>query len=294
MASFRKQSESLQAEVLSGRPLPPGWGGKLWALEQGLEVVRRPWVVLLDADIVLAPYVIPELLDVAQRDSVALVSVMAKLRCQTLWERLLVPPFIFFFKLLYPFTLVANARSNVAAAAGGCILVETEVLRRVGAFSQWADALIDDCTLARQVKRFDEHGRNALRLFMSHDVLSTRGYEQLPEFWQMVTRTAFTQLRYSFVLLSLTTAVMGIVFAAPIAALLLGDGYSGRAVGLSGLAAMYIGFWPVARFYDLPVIWRVKLPISATLFLAMTWHSAINYYTGTRATWKSRHYDSKA
>jgi hopene-associated glycosyltransferase HpnB len=249
---------------------------------------------LLDADIVLASNMISALLSTAQRDTAALVSVMATLQCRTRWERLLVPPFIFFFKLLYPFALVARPESSVAAAAGGCVLVETAVLRRIGAFSEWADALIDDCTLARHVKRGNQRGRGRLRLLMSHDVVSTRGYARLRQFWQMVSRTAFTQLHYSMLLLLLTTVVMVIVFVGPIAALLLTDGYVGPALGAVALIAMIADFTPVARFYSLPLIWRVSLPAAAVLFLAMTWHSAINYYTGTRATWKSRQYDSKA
>jgi hopene-associated glycosyltransferase HpnB len=293
VAEFAAKPGQMQVQLLHGSPLPPGWGGKLWALEQGLGTVERPWCLLLDADISLSPHLIPAMLQTAKQDDVALVSVMAKLRCRTVWERLLVPPFIFFFKLLYPFSLAANPRSRVAAAAGGCILVSTEVLRRIGAFSKWADALIDDCTLARHVKRSDENARNGLRLLMSHDVVSTRGYTQLREFWQMVTRTAFTQLNYSFLLLITTSIVMAVVFAAPIAAVWVGGEGVVRVLGLTALGAMIAGFWPVARFYDLPFIWRLTLPVSAALFLAMTWHSALNYYSGTRATWKSRHYESK-
>lgn len=278
-------------QLVRGQPLRAGWGGKLWALQQGLEYVDRPYCLLLDADIVLADRMIAALLAEARRRSVALISVMATLSCQTFWERLLVPPFIFFFKLLYPFALVANPRSRVAAAAGGCILVEHAALREVGAFSAWADALIDDCTLARHVKR-SRNGNGRICLLMSQDVSSTRTYQTLSEFWQMVTRTAYTQLHYSIALLFLTTAIMVIVFLAPLAAILLAGSTFGTAAGVVALVLMIADYVPVARFYRLPVVWWVSLPLSAVLFLAMTWHSAINYYSGTRAVWKSRQYDS--
>jgi hopene-associated glycosyltransferase HpnB len=284
-------SSSLSVEVVNGAPLPAEWGGKLWALQQGLERAERPYCLLLDADIVLAPNLIPALLTAARRHSAALVSVMATLRCETSWERLLVPPFIFFFKLLYPFALVARARSRVAAAAGGCILVETAVLREIGAFSAWKEALIDDCTLARRVKGSSSmDGGRQLRLYLSHDVVSVRAYRRLSEFWQMVVRTAFTQLSYSLVLLLLTTLIMLVVFAAPFVSLLLAQSKLGVALGAIALAAMFADFRPVAHFYQLPLVWRLTLPAAAVLFLAMTWHSAINYYCGTRATWKARSY----
>lgn len=294
-ASFARDARDTEAgiavEVLAGAPLPDGWGGKLWALEQGLMHVDRPYTLLLDADIELAPNLIPALVDLAKSEAAALVSVMAKLRCRTLWERLLVPPFIFFFKLLYPFALVADPASRVAAAAGGCILVRTDVLREVGAFSKWSDALIDDCTLARHVKRNGASTNHSLRLLMSHDVVSTRGYARLAEFWNMVTRTAYTQLQFSAVLLVATTFAMSVVFAGPFLAMVAADSATGICAGALGLAAMLCAFVPVLRFYAVPLQWGLTLPLAALLFLAMTWHSAINYYTGTRAVWKSRRYN---
>jgi len=276
-------------ELISGVQPPRGWGGKLWALQQGLERVSRRYCLLLDADIVLAPHMIPALLAAADHERAALVSVMAKLHCVTAWERLLVPPFIFFFKLLYPFALVANHRSTVAAAAGGCVLVRTDTLVELGAFSRWAGALIDDCTLASHVKA----AGLGLRLYVSDDVTSIRHYDRLGRFWRMVTRTAYTQLAYSPLLLVATTLVMLVVFLGPIFALFLSDGRFGAAMGVVALVAMTADFWPVSRFYKTPVAWRATLPVAASLFLAMTWHSAINYYAGTRATWKARRYDSQ-
>ncbi|HMB73466.1 MAG TPA: glycosyltransferase [Gammaproteobacteria bacterium] len=284
-----RQRETLQVDVVSGRPPPPAWGGKLWALQQGLAGVQRPYCLMLDADIVLAPHFVPALLSTARTSGAALVSVMARLQCTNLWERLLVPPFIFFFKLLYPFALVARRNSSVAAAAGGCVLVETAALQRVGAFTQWSDALIDDCTLARHIK----DAGMSLSLTLSDAVESRRRYTRLADFWQMVSRTAYTQLRFSPLLLLATTAVMLVVFVAPIAAIALSATWPGVALGSLALAAMVFDFSAVSRFYDLPVLWRLTLPIAALLFLAMTWDSAINYYSGTRATWKSRRYDSQ-
>ena len=138
--------------IVTGEPLPRGWGGKLWALQQGLSRVRRPYTLLLDADIVLAPGMLASLLEKIHTSDARLVSIMARLRCENFWERLLVPPFIFFFKLIYPFAWVKDPGRRVAAAAGGCLFVETAVLREVDAFMSIRHSLIDDCALASRIK----------------------------------------------------------------------------------------------------------------------------------------------
>jgi hopene-associated glycosyltransferase HpnB len=286
----RDADYAVAVEVLAGKALPAGWGGKLWALQQGLERCNRPLVLLLDGDIELAPGVLPALLSKIQSEGAALASVMAELRCSSFWEKLLVPPFILFFKLLYPFALVRNPKSRVAAAAGGCILVRADVLRDVGAFNSIRDALIDDCTLAKRIKRAG-HG---LWLGLSHDVVSLRHYDALGEFWSMVSRTAFTQLHYSISLLIATTLLMLLIFVAPLAAPFASASAATAGGSVATLALMLFVFAPVVRFYGVGIGWLFGLPLAAVLFLAMTWHSAIHYWAGTRARWKSRTYEVSA
>lgn len=283
----------LALRVLVGQPLPPGWAGKLWALEQGLAHVARPYVLLLDADIELTPWLVPTLLRAARERNATLVSIMAELHCATFWERLLAPAFVFFFKLLYPFAASNDPRRRTAAAAGGCMLVRTDVLRGVGGFATIRDALIDDCTLAGVLKR----ARPPIWLGMSHSVRSLRVYGKLADFWRMVSRSAFTQLRYSAALLLLATALMVATLVAPVAGVI-----AGLLRADAGLAALGAGAWlalsaayaPVVRFYRLPLAWAVALPLVGALFLAMTWDSALGYWRGTRASWKNRSYDASA
>ncbi|MBN1237962.1 MAG: glycosyltransferase [Gammaproteobacteria bacterium] len=271
--------------VVSGRPRPAGWSGKLWALEQGFERVQRPRVLLLDADIELAPGTIAALVEQSERTGADLVSIMATLRCRTFAERLLAPPFVFFFKLLYPFALANSPRSRVAAAAGGCILVGTEALRGLGGFAPLRGALIDDCTFAAALK-----GRgHRTWIGMSRSVRSLRPYG-FGDFWRMVSRTAFTQLRYSPLLLLGTTAAMLLVFVAPVAALLTTTSMHTAVVAAAALAAMGLAYLPVVRFYALPAAWVLTLPLAGALFLGMTWDSAIRYWRGVRARWKDRAY----
>lgn len=281
---------SLDLTVVRGQALPAGWGGKLWALEQGLARVDRDWCLLLDAEITLAAGVIGALLERARGDDRAMVSVMARLQCGGFWEKLLVPPFVYFFKLLYPFAAVNATSRRTAAAAGGCILIRTKVLRAAGGFSAWRDALIDDCTLAAEVKRRGHR----IWLGLSEHVVSERGYPDLKSFRRMVSRSAFTQLRYSWLLLGAVVALMLFVFVAPWIAVVTGPGLPARAIGGVAILAMAAAYWPIVRFYRLSPLWALSLPVAALLYLAMTLESALNYARGSRAEWKGRKYAARS
>jgi hopene-associated glycosyltransferase HpnB len=222
-----------ELHIQRGRAPDAGWSGKLWALHQGLGEVRTPYLLLLDADIELAPGMLEALREKLLGEQRTLVSVMAALSMRSPWEKLLIPPFIYFFKLIYPFALGNSSCRWVAAAAGGCILLRTDALREIGGFSSLRGALIDDCTLARRIK--GAGGR--IWLGLSHGVRAVRPYDGLGEIWNMVARTAFTQLRYSVTLLLLCTILMGISFIIPIVGLLSGSG-SVKALALGGLLAM--------------------------------------------------------
>jgi hopene-associated glycosyltransferase HpnB len=275
--------------VIAGQPLPEGWAGKLWALEQGLAAVDRPFVLLLDADIELEARLVPALLAAAHEREATLVSLLAELNCARFWEKLLSPAFVLFFKLLYPFEHSNDAAKSTAAAAGGCMLVRTAVLRDIGGFAAIRGALIDDCTLAAALKA----NRPPIWLGMSHSVRSLRSYAELADFWSMVSRSAFTQLRYSTWRLALATALMVVTLLVPVAGVvvaavtvqpLLGATSAGAWLAI---AAVY---WPVVSFYRLPAAWALTLPVAAALFLAMTWSSALGYWRGRRASWKARTY----
>jgi hopene-associated glycosyltransferase HpnB len=281
-----RRGQPIAIRLVNGRPLPRGWGGKLWALQQGLEHCDRRYTLLLDADIELAPFTIPALRMELERRSVQVLSIMATLSSASSWEKLLVPPFVFFFKLLYPFALVQDPKSSVAAAAGGCVLLETAALKQARGFETIRAELIDDCRLAAVLKR----NGHAIWLGVSRSVRSARSYARLGDFWSMVSRTAFTQLKYSVCFLIATTLVMLAVFWAPPAALLVGP-TTAAVFGAAAMSFMMLAYWPTLRFYALPLPWLATLPLAAALYLAMTWTSAINYWSGTRARWKDREYD---
>ncbi len=288
-AAARAAGRELELRVISGGPLPPGWAGKLWALEQGFAVVHRPYVLLLDADIEVAPGLVATLLREARARDASLVSLMAELHCTTFWERLLTPAFVLFFKLLYPFAWVADPRRRTAAAAGGCMLVRCDALRAIGGFAAIRGALIDDCTLAAALKR----ARPPIWLGMTHSVRSLREYPALRDFWSMVSRSAFTQLRYSTALLLVVIVLMVVTLLAPVAGTIVA-----ATTGDLRLAALAVGawlalgaaYWPLVRFYGLPAVWALTLPAAGALFLAMTVSSAVGFWRGTGASWKARQY----
>lgn len=284
-----EQAKRFDATVLSGTSPPPGWSGKLWALEQGLGEVKTPYTLLLDADIELAPGIVSELLQKAHHENLTMVSLMAQPPMENFTERLLMPAFIFFFKLLYPFALVSKTESRMAAAAGGCILVETQALHSAGAFACLHDALIDDCTLAAHIKR----AGHRIFLGLSHAARSHRGYHELKPIWEMVARTAFTQLKYSPWLLAACTLIMIAMFwLAPFAFLLLPSPEFYFVSTLTWIA-MFSTYLPTLTYYQRSPLWGFTLPVIGTLYLAMTWTSAVRYWRGERASWKDRHYESK-
>ncbi len=270
--------------VLRSDPLPPGWTGKLWALEQARHHLETPLVLLLDADIALAPGTIDALRARLRTDHLQLVSLMAAPGLTGPWERLLMPAFVYFFKLLYPFRLANSRSGRVAAAAGGCILMETEWLDRIGGFGSIRDELIDDCALARRVK--SDGGRTWIGLTHSALMVREHGFRDI---WNMVARTAFSQLRYSSLLLGLCTLALLLAFLAPIAGLAAPDG-AARALSAAALAGMILSYVPTLRFYGRAPAWAITLPAIGLLYLLMTWASAVRYWRGDRSRWKNRTY----
>ncbi len=272
-------------QIIQGEPLPPGWTGKLWALEQGWRNTKTQLVLLLDADIEVAPRMIRTLKQKLIDEQLDLVSIMAWLRMETFWEKLLAPAFIYFFKLLYPFSLGNSPRSDLGVAAGGCILVRADALRRTGAFLSIRDAIIDDCSLAGSVKR--SGGRTWTGL--SHSVRSHRSYVRLSGFWEMIERTAFTQLRYSIGLLLATTFLMLLAFWFPWAGLL-SSSLGVRGFAVAGFCAMVSSYLPTLRYFRRSALWAPLLPFIGGLYLLMTWSSAMRYWRGKRSEWKGRVY----
>jgi len=273
--------------IVAAAPLPPGWTGKLWALAEGVDALEAAGAapdlyLFTDADIAHHRENLSSLvaaLDGGRRD---LVSLMVKLRCEAWAERFLVPAFVFFFAMLYPFAWVNDAKKRTAAAAGGCVLLRREALRRIGGFGAIRGALIDDCALARRVK---ESG-GAILLAMTHATRSLRPYPRMADLWAMVVRTAYTQLNCSPLLLAGTVLGLAGVYLAP--PLLLLAGGAPAALGLAAWFLMAASYAPMLVFYRRSLLWAPLLPLVAGVYLGATLDSARRHYAGTGGAWKGR------
>jgi hopene-associated glycosyltransferase HpnB len=260
----------LGARVVRGLPLPDGWVGKVWALEQGTRAAGSPdYLLFTDADVRHAPGTVAQLVAEAEAEQLALTSRLARLHCRSLWERLLIPPFVFFFNVLYPMR-------RGGAAAGGCMLVRRDALERAGGLAAIRGEVIDDVSLARAVAR----GGGRLRLALSRaDLVSLREHESLGALWQMVSRTAFAQLERSYLLLALTVAALALAFVAP--PVLLAFPPAGAALGAAAWLLQAALVLPTVRYFRLNPLWALTLPLAGVLYGAMTVDSAIR----PRRTW---------
>jgi hopene-associated glycosyltransferase HpnB len=273
--------------VLSGRPLPAGWTGKLWALQQGIDhVLARSapadFLLLTDADIAYAPDSLAGLVAEAKAEGLVLDSRMAKLCCSNPAERALIPAFIFFFQMLYPIAWVNERTHAIAAAAGGCMLLKRESLLAAGGIESIRGELIDDCALARRMK-----AKGPIRLMLTERVQSLRPYAGIGEIRRMVARSAYAQLRFSPLLLLGTAAGMVLTYLAPPLLAIFGAG-AARLLGLTAWAAMALAFQPVLRFYRLSPLWGLALPLIAAAYLAFTLDSAWQHWRGRGGFWKGR------
>ena len=273
--------------VVSSRGLPAGWTGKLWAAKQGIDAATAlpqppDYLLLTDADIVHAPDSVSRLVAHAEGRGLVLTSLMVKLNCESFAERATIPAFIFFFQMLYPFACVNRPQSAVAAAAGGCMLIRSDALRKAGGIEVVRAALIDDCALAKALKA---HG--PIWLGLTERVRSVRRYPALADIRRMVARSAYAQLRYSPLVLLATIAGMALAYLVPPLLAIFGSG-AARWIGAGTWALMFVAFQPTLRFYRLSPLWGLALPVIALQYMLFTLDSAHQYVRGQGGSWKGR------
>ncbi|MGD9921669.1 MAG: glycosyltransferase [Pseudorhodoplanes sp.] len=287
----RSTNSSVPVALIRGKPLPPGWTGKLWALHQGVAHANAEmpeYLLLTDADIVYDRDVLSWLVSHAAASGSVLTSLMVKLRCESPAERAFVPAFVYFFQMLYPFSWVNNPRRSTAAAAGGCMLIKADTLARAGGIAVIRDALIDDCSLAKEMK-----ARGPIWLGLTQRVHSIRISEAISDIHAMVSRSAYAQLQYSPLLLILTLAGMALTYWTPVLVVFFG-GTTERLLGLATWAIMTVTFWPTLRLYGSSPFWAPALPAIATGYMAFTLSSAFQHMFGRGGRWKGRYQAKKA
>jgi hopene-associated glycosyltransferase HpnB len=273
--------------VIEGRALEPGWSGKLWAVEQGLEPARQfdpEFLLLTDADIAHAPESVATLVAIARRGGYDLVSLMVKLHCGTFAERALIPAFVFFFLQLYPPAWIANPRRKMAGAAGGSILIRPEALELAGGIEAIRGEVIDDCALARRVKRTG--GR--IWLGLTATTRSIRPYRTFSEIGKMISRGAFNQLRHSGAMLLLALVGLTVTYVVPPALTIFSHRWLPTLVGAAAWISMAVCFLPTVRFYRLNPLWVLALPLISIFYMGASLHSAFRFWSGRGGEWKGR------
>jgi hopene-associated glycosyltransferase HpnB len=270
--------------VLRGQPRAAGWTGKLWAMSQGVaaagEAPKYLW--LTDADIAHDPDNLRRLVSRAEAGSLTLASLMVDLHCETFAERLLIPAFVLFFQMVYPFRWVNRPNHRLAGAAGGCMLAQREALERAGGVAAIRAAMIDDCALAANLKR-----QGPIWLGLTRRARSLRPYASIGVIGQMIARSAYAQLDYSPLKLAGTVLGLALTYLAPPALALFGHGFA-RWAGLAAWAAMALAFQPMLRAYRRSPLWGIALPLIATLYGAFTLRSAIDVWRRRGGQWKGR------
>jgi hopene-associated glycosyltransferase HpnB len=274
-------------EVITGAPLPAGWTGKLWAMAQGVAHAdsldpQPEFLLLTDADIAHAPDNLRRLVARAQAGELTLVSLMAKLRCDTVAEKMLIPAFVFFFDMLYPFGRVNDPANKIGAAAGGCMLVRREALKTAGGIEAIRAAIIDDCAMGRLMKT-----QGPIWLGLTERAQSIRSYGDFSAIGRMVARSAYAQLGYSPLVLLGTILGMALTYLAPPLIAVFGHGPA-RWAALVAWALMTVSFQPMLAFYRRSPLWGPALPVIGALYSLFTVQSAVDVWTGKGGFWKGR------
>lgn len=272
--------------ILQAAALQPGWTGKLWALQQGIMRaggLAPDYFWFTDADIVHAPDTLSRLVVRAERKGLDLTSLMVLLQAKTVPERLLIPAFLYFFLTLYPPKWIAQAGARTAGAAGGCVLLRRTALERIGGISAIRHEVIDDCALARLIKRSD----GAIWMGLTRKSVSLRSYSTFAEIRDLIARTAFTQLRYSRFLLIGTIVGLLLTYVVPVVLSFRTAPIVWR-MSLAAWALMTVSYLPTVRFYRLSALWAPLLPLAALFYLYATCLSALRYWLGRGGQWKGR------
>lgn len=289
-----KKEKFAEYHIIKGKPLKKGWSGKVWALHQGTEYVRKKkkfkYFLFVDSDIILKKGTISSLILKTKEKKLLMISLMAKLNCKSIWEKLLIPSFIYFFQQIYPFNEVNKRNSKISAAAGGCILCCSSLFKKTNLFAQIKNKVIDDCNLASIIKK-----KGPIWLGLTTNIKSSREYNKFNDLWKMVTRTAYEQLNNSILLLTICIFSMLIIYLiAPCFIIIhfLNSGISHQYLIISTISTilMYVSFLPTAKFYKISFLFFILFPISSLIYVLMTINSAFNFYFSSGNVWKNRKY----
>ena len=289
LENFRKNYKNLK--ILNGKKLPLGWVGKVWALKQGVDEAKKrnfDYYLFIDSDIHLDKGVVTKSINFLEDKNLVMFSLMAKLNSKYFWEKLLIPPFIFFFQKLFPFQRVNDPKDSVSAAAGGFILCKSQIFKQKNWYESIKNKVIDDCNIAKFLKK-----KGAIWLGLTNLVASRRTYQNLNDVWKMVSRTAFEQLNFSIIILLICCLGMFLVYLTPYIILTISFFYLEKnliIINLLTISLITIVFIPTMKFYKVDQKYLAFIPLFSSLYVMMTCSSAINYYSKKGNKWKGRNY----
>ena len=291
---FKKGFKNLK--LLKGKRLPPGWVGKTWALKQAVDQANKKifnYYLFVDSDIKFSKNLLKKVIHFSKSENFLMISLMAKLNCNSFWEKMLIPSFIFFFQKLYPFNYVNDKKKNLAAAAGGFIFCKASEFKKENLYNKISNKVIDDCNIAKLLKK-----NGAIWLGLTNQIKSGRNYKKLKSIWNMVSRTAFEQLNNSLILLFICILGLTIVYLFPLATMVIILLFFQLdlqhlhlvVVNFTSIVLMIRIILPTLNFYGVNKHFALAIPISAILYICMTITSAVNYTLFFGNTWKGRKY----
>ena len=290
VASNLLKKKKIKHQIVKGKKLPNGWSGKVWALKQAVDILKKKeieYYLFLDSDIILKKGIINEAVEFLCQKKLLMVSLMAKLNCSSSWEKILIPAFIYFFQKIYPFSKVNDPHNSLAAAAGGFILCKSEVFSEENLYDQIKDKVIDDCNIAKKIKE-----KGNIWLGLTENIYSNRCYTNLSDIWRMISRTAYEQLNFSPLYLCLSIFGMCIIYLYPILVMFFFEKDQTRLFLFNSLTILFliISFRPTVKFYKLSIFYYLSLPLASSIYIMMTITSAFNFHFRKGNIWKGRKY----
>ena len=289
LENFNKNYKYIK--ILDGKQLPTGWVGKVWALKQGVDEANKgnfDYYLFIDSDIYLDKGIVKNSIKFLEVENLVMFSLMAKLSCRHFWEKLLIPPFIFFFQKLFPFERVNNPKDHLSAAAGGFVLCKSKIFKQENCYDNIKNKVIDDCNLAKIIKK-----KGKIWLGLTNLVESRRSYQNLNDIWKMVSRTAFEQLNFSIIILISCCLGMFFIYLAPYIFLIFAIYALEEKLIIINLIIIFlisVVFLPVMKFYNVVKRYLILIPFFSSLFIMMTCSSAFNYHFNRGNKWKGRSY----
>ncbi len=290
IASNLLKKKKINHQIVKGKKLPNGWSGKVWALKQAVDILKKKkieYYIFIDSDIILKKGIVSNAIDFLCQNKLLMLSLMAKLRCSSSWEKLSIPPFIYFFQKIYPFSKVNDPRNSLAAAAGGFLLCKSEVFSKKNLYEQIKDKVIDDCNIAKLIKK-----KGNIWLGLTENIYSKRCYTNLSDIWKMVSRTAYEQLNFSPFYLCFSIFGMCIIYLYPVLVIFFFTKNQFYLFILNTLTilGMIISFRPTVKFYNLSTFYYFSLPLASLIYIMMTITSAFNFHFRKGNIWKGRKY----